>query len=371
MFNQTNTGGGRDGGRVGAHGSAGGACPRVVTTGRKIKAEVRGVDSDTGEAVSVVALGNGRCKATRHLAVDDSVSPAAALIDALAFSVTPPATEDHNWVLREMSRFLDLGSIETRGGMFGFKNSARLGDGAGVMAWGGASQKGVVYFSLMGQGCARVQDWAGVAAWLAAHGAVMKRVDVAHDDFEGERVSVDWAVEQYRTGGFNAGGRRPRSECIGDWLEGDEGKRGRTLGIGNRQSGKYARCYEKGKQLGDESSRWTRIEVEWRAQDRFIPYDVLTRPGYYLAGAYPCLAFVNAEQAVIKTVSKAVQVSFERAVENARQQCGKLVNLMLNVFEGDCGEVVFRLVREGLPGRVAPFGHFIARDPAMCLGGAA
>lgn len=369
MFIQTETRVGRDGERAGAHGSADAAPPRVVTTGRKIGPGFDGVDQETGEAVSVTSYGNGRLKVTRHLAIDASVSPAVAFIDALAFSVVPPATENHIWVHREMSRFVELGKVELRGGLFGFKNSARLDDGAGVMAWGGESQKGVVYFSLMGQGCARVSDWEGLAAWLERHGATIKRADVAHDDFAGEHVSIDWAVDQYRSGGFNAGGRRPRSECIGDWLDGAEGTRGRTLGIGSRESGKYARCYEKGKQLGDAESRWTRIEVEWRAQDRVIPYDVLTRPGYYLAGAYPCLAFVNAEQSVIKTISKAVEVSFDRAVENAKQQCGKLVNLMLKVFEGDCGEVVFRLAREGLPARVAPYGHFVTRDASMCLGG--
>ena len=38
----------------------------------------------------------------------------------------------------------------------------------------------------------------------------------------------------------------------------------------------------------EATSPWTRIEVEWRAQDRYIPYAILTRPGYYLAGAYSC-----------------------------------------------------------------------------------
>lgn len=375
MFNQTSMGAVRDGERSAvAHGSADGAHPRVVTTGRKIRQagpspDLKGTDLETGEPVEVWTFANGH-KAVRHLVPDESAAPGIAFIDALAFSVRPPQGEDEGWVLREMAHFLDFGAIEPRGGLFGYKRSARLGDGVGVIAWGGSSQKGSVYFSLMGQGCARVQDWVSLANWLDVHSAVIKRADVAHDDFEAARVSVDWAVDQYRAGGFNAGGRQPRSECIGDWLSGSEGKRGRTLGIGNRESGKYARCYEKGKQLGDQNSRWTRIEVEWRAQDRFIPYDVLTRPGYYLAGAYPCLAFLSAEQSVIRTVSKVAQVSFERAVENAKQQCGKLVNVMLNVFEGDCGEVVSRLIRQGFPGRLEPVAHFVAQDASICVGGA-
>lgn len=375
MFHQTSVGAGSAGERGGAtHGGADGAQPRVVTTGRKIRhvgplPDLKGTDLETGEPVEVWTFSKGH-KVLRHLVPDERASPGVAFIDAVAFSVRPPDGHDHTWLLREMSQFLDFGAVEVRGGLFGFECSARLGDGAGVIAWGGPNQKGVVYFSLMGQGCARVQDWPALAAWLEANGAVIKRADVAHDDFDAERLSIDWAVEQYRSQGFNAGGRRPRHRCLGDWLDGDESKRGRTFEIGSREAGKLARCYEKGKQLGDENSRWTRIEVEWRAQDRFIPYDVLTRPGYYLAGAYPCLAFLSVEQSVIKTVSKAVQVSFERAVENAKQQCGKLVNLMLTVFEGDCGEVVSQLRREGLPGRVEPFGYFIAQEPALCIGGA-
>jgi phage replication initiation protein len=368
MFDQAELSDGRRERGVPAHG-AHGAQPRVVTTGRKVEQPGYGVDADTGETLSLSVRGS-RLHATRQLAPDESASASVAFIDALAFSVVPPEGAGYVWVLAEMSKFLDFGAVEPRGGLFGFQRSARLGDGVGVIAWGGESQRGIVYFSLMGQGCSRVKNWHGLAAWLEAHRATIKRADVAHDDFDGDVVSIDWAVAQYRDGGFNAGGRRPRSECLGDWLDGNEAIRGRTLGIGNRDSGKYARCYEKGKQLGDGQSRWTRIEVEWRAQDRFIPFDILVRPGFYLAGAYPCLAFISAEQSVIKTISKSVQVSFECAVENAKQHCGKLINLMLRVFEGDCGEVVHRLVRDGLPGRVEPFSYHITADPGLCVGGA-
>ena len=56
---------------------------------------------------------------------------------------------------------------------------------------------------------------------------------------------------------------------------------------------------------------------EWRAQDRYIPYDILTRPGHYFAGAYPCLGFLTEEQSVIKTIAKGAQVAYDTAVENA------------------------------------------------------
>lgn len=57
--------------------------------------------------------------------------------------------------------------------------------------------------------------------------------------------------------------------------------------MGNRTSGKYCRVYQTGKQLGYTSSQWTRIEIEWRVQDREMPYNILTSPTQYLAESMP------------------------------------------------------------------------------------
>ena len=341
--------------------------PRVVTTGRKIATSahnITGFDADTGEGVELTHTGR-RLLVTRHLNSLDSSPRNAALIDALAFSVVPPDEKSYVWVLQEMAQFLDLGSVEQRKGLFGFQRSARFGDGAGMVAWGGDSQRGRVYFSLMGKGCSMLQDWPAFAVWLEAHKAVIKRADVAYDDMEGKIVSIAWAVDQYREEGFNAGGRKPTHTLFGDWLEGDASTKGRTLGIGNRASGKYARIYEKGKQLGEATSPWTRIEVEWRAQDRFIPYDVLTRPGHYLAGAYPCLAFLTEEQSVIKTIAKGGQIAYDTAVENAKRHCGKTINLMLDVLGGDFAGVVESLRRPGYPARIDAYSYHVKQNPTM------
>nr|WP_315465707.1 replication initiation factor domain-containing protein [uncultured Rhodoferax sp.] len=346
-----------------AHGA-----PRVVTTGRKITKNppldfVR-LDEETGEEISSFVVGGRRIEA-RFLASNEATPTGAAFIDALAFSVVPPEEMSYVWLLKQMQQFIDIGAVEQRRGMFGFRHSARFGDGAGVLAWGGESQRGRVYFSLMGKGCGMVTDWPALSYWLEQHGAVIKRADVAYDDFEGKLLSIDWAVKQYQSDGFNAGGRRPSHTCMGDWLEGEASTKGRTLAIGNRASGKYARIYEKGKQLGASTSRWTRFEVEWRAQDRYIPFDILTRPGHYLAGAYPCLACLNEEQSVIKTIAKGAQIAFDTAVENAKQHCGKLVNLLLSVVGGDYSEVVNRLSRPGLPTRIDPYSYHVKRNPTM------
>lgn len=340
--------------------------PRVVTTGRKKHQhpEGMGLDLETGEPVEISATRKG-ILVTRYLVPTEDQHPASAIVDALSFSVTPPDDLSYMWVLEEMAQFLDVGSIKMRRGMYGFRFSARLGDGVGAIAWGGDSQNGRVFMSLMGQGCSRVRDWPGLALWLEKNRAAIKRADLAHDDLDGHLFNIDWAVNQYKNEGFNAGGRKPHAECMGDWLDGEESTSGRTLGIGRRQSGKYCRIYEKGKQLGDPTSRWTRIEVEWRAQDRFIPYDILTQPGRYLAGAYPCLALLSEVQCIVKTIAKGAQIVFDRAVENAKLSCGKLVNLMLKVVGGDYAEVVNRLIRPGVPARIEPFSYHIKQDPFM------
>lgn len=129
--------------------------PRVVTTGRKINKPVA-VDEETGERVEIFATSRG-VGITRYLEPLESVSKHVALIDALAFSVVPPDEKSYAWVLQQMAQFLDLGTVEQRKGLFGFRHSARFGDGAGMVAWGGDSQRGRVYFSLMGKGCSMGQ----------------------------------------------------------------------------------------------------------------------------------------------------------------------------------------------------------------------
>jgi len=364
-------GGGRPRPRRAAAGAPAPHVPRVVTTGRKtdqenpeLCSETSGrIDPETGEPFDVYAIGNGRSRIVRRLDHREDAAPGLAQIDALAFTVELPRDASVSWLLEEMRHFLEVDSIDPRRGRYGFKASALFGEGAGLFAWGGDSQRGRAYFSIQGKGCAMVQDWHALAAWLEKHRASIKRADVAFDDLEGEALNIAWAIEQYRGGGFNAGGRTPKHSVHGDWLHGDASTAGRTLGIGNRASGKYCRIYEKGKQLGDAESRWVRVEVEWRDQDRHIPYDVLTRPGQYFAGAYPCLGFLSAQQSRIRTIAKGALISFDTAVRNGKQHVGKLVDFMLRVFGGDCGEVVMRLRREGTPARIAPYSYHVASSP--------
>jgi phage replication initiation protein len=262
----------------------------------------------------------------------------------------------------ELGRLFGLDTFTPRAtGLYGYKESAIIEEG-GLMAWGGKNQRGTVYVSLNAQGCARVTDWGKLREWCECHGARLTRLDLAHDDFEGKAVTIEQAHAWYEAGGFSAGGRKPVTSQAGDWWG---GAKGRTVYIGERASGKLTRVYEKGKQGGDPQSPWTRIEVEWHNKSRVIPLDALTRPAGYLAGAYPCLRFLSTEQCKIRTIRKGAKTAFKKAVEVARNQYGKLVNVMLQVHGGDSSAVVQALKREGLPARLDPYSYQLRTDPGL------
>lgn len=157
----------------------------------------------------------------RYPVPDESAARGTALIDWLAFTLTPPpqialtaSYEDcgeagYRWMVGELVRLFNVDgeSIERKKGRFGFKHSALFP--GGLIAWGGESQRGKIMVSLTGEGCARIEDWPTVAAWLEGHAAALKRVDLAYDDFAGETLSMEKVVEWYRADGFNAGGRKP------------------------------------------------------------------------------------------------------------------------------------------------------------------
>lgn len=368
--------GGKDADRGGAErppGSSTNAAPRVVTTGGKIRSKhnsytkpISSIDPDTGEEVEIFISSKYGLESIRLMDLNEQASPKLALVDAVAVSLVPPTEQlPELWAVNQLRQFFPINNLQQRKGYSGFKFSAVWDNGSGLIAWGGKSQRGKMYISIQGQGCATVQDWTGFAQWLEDRMATIKRVDLAHDDFDGCITSITWAVEQYKSGGFNAGGRQPVHKVFGDWLSGAESTEGRTFGVGRRSNGKFCRVYEKGKQQGDPQSGWVRVEVEWRAEGRYIPYDVLTKPGMYLAGAYPCLSVLSTEQERIRTTATSATISFEAAIKNAKQQTGKLINLMMQVYGGDYAEVVTQLRRDGIPARLEPFSHALKDSPEL------
>lgn len=211
-----------------------------------------------------------------------------------------------------------------------------LGDDFGFVCFGG--QRNTMLVQLNGQGCASAHDgWEKRLFHYLTEKAdrpVITRIDLAHDDFEGERLTVDWAEAQYLQGGYTPanGGTLPNVERIGNWHN-PTGK-GRTFTIGTRSNGKFSRCYEKGKKEGDKFSLWTRFEVEYKSKDRVIPFEILLSPSEYFVPAYPCIAdFACVDTASkIEVKKKAATINFSDAIEITRRQFGKYIRVFCEVL---------------------------------------
>lgn len=247
------------------------------------------------------------------------------------------------------------------GGANFYRDSYVLGDGWGMVCHGG--QRGTVLVTLSGQGCA-----AAAPGWEARlqlfleesspYNSRITRCDLSYDDYDGE-MDIEDLDMMYEAGLFNCGGRMPDIEFRGNWKR-PNGK-GRTVYVGNRKNGKFFRGYEKGKQLGDPTSPWVRLECELKSVDRMIPFDVLTRAGQYLAATYPALGFISRHQERILTTQKTMQVAYKSMVGWLKTQAGAAINAMLEI-EGTAEAVISAIRRDAIPSRL--------KVPDYRLGGA-
>lgn len=289
-----------------------------------------------------------RPPAPRPVTRGESPFPAFSIaLDWLSFTFQPRGAEQWKDAVRHFLK-VNFGLVgwEERGGFRGYQCSARV-DGA-IVAWGGEAQRGTVYVDLSGQCLGECRDWQAVVEWLEVMEARLRRVDIAGDDFFASEVSMEWGREQLRDGGFITAGRRP----TGHWITHCDDGVGNTLYVGKRENGKMCRIYEKGKQLGDAVSKWCRFEVEWRAKDRILPFDMLLRPAEYLAGSYPCAAFFSSVTDRVRSFKSRAVLSYQKVIAIARLHAGRVVNMVLDVTGGDIGEVVSLLRRAGLPSRI-------------------
>lgn len=172
-----------------------------------------------------------------------------------------------------------------------FRESWVLGDRMGFVCFGG--QKSKMGIILSGHGCLHaLPGWEVRLHDFLTKVAVdpkISRIDLAHDDFEGAYLSVDWAREQWAANrfSFKVGGRPPEIQRLGNWDR--PSGRGRTLTIGMRSSSKFVRFYEKGRKEGDKESNWCRCEIEFKNTNTVIRAEVLLNPSEFFKGAYPCM----------------------------------------------------------------------------------
>ena len=286
-------------------------------------------------------------------------------------------------------------------GMEGYTLSYALGEaGWGNVALGGDSQRQTIFISLTGQGCAaadvgwekRLQTWLEQIQEQGAR-AKLTRVDLTFDDYEGRYLTPVQAQREARKGSNSAfflRGRPPSTESQGSWD--DQDGKGKTYYIGSKQAQKRLKVYEKGKQLGDPTNPWVRIELTLRNRQsrttRFeLPLDILTSPGSYLAGAYStntkrgALGFLlgRADRAGLQAkrlqaVTTGSQLALEARLRYGRRAVGKLLNL-LNQLGLTSQEIFDLLVSNGIPNHLKmPFNfHGIEEtahlhQPALVVG---
>lgn len=247
---------------------------------------------------------------------------------------------------------------ENKSGRNFYERSYTLEHNAGFVCIGG--QNDTIMISINGTGCTYgKQGWEGhFNAWLNLFCQEPKitRIDLAHDDLYGEYTSIDWFNEQHTIGGFTNGGRPPSVEWRGDWKK-PNGK-GRSLYVGSRDSSKFTRIYEKGRQLGDKNSLWLRTEVEYKSRDIFIPLEVLTNPSEYFLASYPCFHIFDGQIDVSKfeRIEKQNLMTFDQAVEILKHQYGRYLHFFRQVYDDDTVllDLLTDIKNKAVPERIDP-----------------
>ena len=210
----------------------------------------------------------------------------------------------------------------------------------------GDNMRGRCFINLTGAACELMQpaNWASLYSVCEDFGIKITRCDVAYDDYDGLHP-VSEAKDLYESGAFILGGRNPSARYI------DSYGGGNTFYVGRRENGKMLRVYEKGKQLGDIDSVWTRWELQLGCKDRVIPFDILLTPLSFLRGAYPTAMswLVDVVERVVKTVKGKSAIVFEQAMMFAKRQVGRVVRYCRDILGRDAESIVGDLIAN--PGR--------------------
>lgn len=238
---------------------------------------------------------------------------------------------------RQFEKIFGFGiTLKRDRGMNFYRESWLLGDNMGFVCFGG--QRSTMLVTLSGQGCQNaLAGWEGRLFDFLTSVAMrpsISRIDLAHDDFDGDTLSVDWAEKQWWDGGysFKKGGRPPEIQKLGNWNR-PSGK-GRTVTIGQRTSSKFCRFYEKGKKEGDKASIWCRCEVEFKNTSMIILPEVLLNPSQYFCGAYPCFAeFAQVDTPRrMEVKQKTAQITVAACIEVTKHQFGKYLRVFRELY---------------------------------------
>ena len=334
---------------------AGGVLPRLVIRGETNTTHThRDETLIDGERIIIKSGRNNQAVLITVPIPDKSKSENIAHIDWLAFTMKGDGSHKEHLSFREtLHGLFGIPPNEwqgTKSGWNGYKHRVNLGC-YGLLAYGGKAQKKTTHVEINGHGCSLVKNWNDVYEWGQLTGSIITRCDLAHDDFEGKTANIDICQGWYSDGLFNANGRPPKPFLYDDCNSGH----GKNFTVGTRANGKMARMYEKGKEQGNPNDPWFRIELELKHKDRKIPWDILVKPGQYLAGAYKAFQYLSIEQIKIKTTQKQKIMSLEKSIEWAKMSSGKIINVMLMENGGDESAVIKQLIRDGVPKRLEPY----------------
>lgn len=322
--------------RAGARSRQRGACPRTVTRGESLavaKKEGGAIVDWLSFTFDHVRLGKGDLK---HLATELECATGLKFYIEQGSGTNGFTTGFHIYAI-------------------GFQGSSPVPVPFGVYAYGGESQKGRAYVSITGTGCALIKDWKIIHSFLNHMQARITRVDLAVDFHDGE-FDLEQARKAYVENHFSTGGNRPNYQDIRS--SGSD-----TFYVGNRKNGKITRIYEKGKQLGNPDSKWTRYETELHNRDRIIPLDVVIRPSDYWVGQYKInKTLIDAASEKIKTLRKENQISIDQLKRYVRLAYGRLLHVV-RITEGeqfDADKLIRELEVQGIPRRLEKTAlHFI------------
>ena len=247
-------------------------------------------------------------------------------------------------------------------GRDGFQQAAavHLADLAiGRVDFGGDSQRGWVRWNITGVGCQWVSDWDAIEALERLAKSETRRLDLALTTWHGE-VSHEHVEQAHAAGRFTCGGRPPNMRRI---LNSDP-RAGSTCEVGTREkSDKFFRGYEKGLEMltklpkgmadscthidGFRVEEIYRAEVEFKAESRPIPWEVIHRRDEYFAGAYPfCADILPGVDADIlqRRPERGPQTELRAALAYCREMWGSTLFTALVAADGDIGAVWAQIV---------------------------
>lgn len=227
----------------------------------------------------------------------------------------------------------------------------------GRIDYDGESQRGWVRVILTGEGCSWVQKWELVAKWHEVFiDAEIRRLDVCLTTYDGE-VTHDMVIQAHDNGEFISSGRPPVRRTI----ESSDPRAGKTVYVGKREYAKFLRCYEKGFELlkdvrkgehithigGDKVEDIYRVEVEFKAVEKYIPFASVMQRDELFAGAYPFCARILGTASGRKLQAlpefKAV-ATLDKSLENCRVSYGAILRTALEAFDGDKLALIERVI---------------------------